>query len=146
MCSGDTSGHMNSCRRLVTHLRVFQTRSSSQARATISPTGKVRRCEKCPAQANEVASWTARFRPGNWFFFGIGSEKLGNTIKNDHLDELALKMVGKYFTSKHPVFKCSNMLQTGASMKRKKRGGSFCAVKIRSRTRYQSRFNPPLSN
>ena len=29
----------------------------------------------------------------------------------------------KLVTSKHPVFKCSNMLQTGALMKRKKRGG-----------------------
>ena len=56
-------------------------------------------------------------------------ERPGQKMKNDHLtnlqtviDKLALKMIGKPNTSKHPVFKCSNMLQTGA-LKRRKKGG-----------------------
>ena len=34
-------------------------------------------------------------------------------------DKLAHKMKGQFCTSKHPVFHCSNMRQTGALMKRK---------------------------
>ena len=51
-------------------------------------------------------------------------------MKNDHLtsfaggewDKLAVKMKDKLITSMHPVFKGSNMLHTGALMKRKKGG------------------------
>ena len=32
-------------------------------------------------------------------------------------------MINELLTIKHPVFKCSNMLQTGALMKRKRGGG-----------------------
>ena len=39
-----------------------------------------------------------------------------------HGDKLALRMVGKLITNKHPVFKCSDVLQAGAWMKRQKGG------------------------
>ena len=77
---------------------------------------------RCQAQANEVATYSARFRPGYWCFRGPGSDKNWNCdeerpshqFADGEWDKLALKMTGKLIISKHQVFKCSNMLQTGA--------------------------------
>ena len=69
---------IGSCRRRGQALKFFQTRSSSRACSTTSPTGQVRWCKnKCQAQARarEVATHIARFRIDDWCFCGPGSEK-----------------------------------------------------------------------
>ena len=75
----------------------------------------------CLDSAKEVASFAARFKLGCWCFCGPGSEQ---TWKNNEArlaaqfaygewDKVASVMTTEYITSKHPVFKCSNMRQTG---------------------------------
>ena len=44
--------------------------------------------------------------------------RLENTMNDDHL-----RIISDHITSEHPMFKCSNILYTGALMKRKKGGG-----------------------
>ena len=83
------TSYKNSYRRPGTHLRVFQTWSSSRACVSTTPTGKVGR----PKQHVELQR------------SGYFHSKIQTRV------------------CKHPVFKCSNILQTGALVKRKKGGG-----------------------
>ena len=54
----------------------------------------------------------------------------GHTMNNDHLTNVQtvigtdwITMMSELLTSEHTLFKCSNILQTGALMKQKKGGG-----------------------
>ena len=77
---------------------------------------------KCPAQASEVATYAAKVQPDCRCLCGPGSEK--TWTKNEDRPsyqfgdgewvKLAPRMIGELLTSKHPVFKCSNIFQTGA--------------------------------
>ena len=86
---------------------------------------------KWQAEASEVATFAARFSPGYWCICGPGSEKTwkyneerpSRQFADSEWSKLALMIEEKLVTSKHPVFKCSNMLQTGALLKRKTGGG-----------------------
>ena len=87
---------------------------------------------KCLDSANEVATCAARFRPGYWCFCGRGSEqtwKYNESRPTSHFadggwDELASVMTSEPITSKHPVFKCSYMLQTGLLTSKKRKPGT----------------------
>ena len=84
--------------------------------------------DQCPAQAKEGATYAAGFRLGYWCFCGPGSEKTWTCNKDrpshqfadGEWDNLALRLISEFLFSKHPVFKCSNILQTDVLMKRKR--------------------------
>ena len=86
--------------------------------------------DQCPAQAKEGATYAASFRLGYWCFCGLGSGKTWTYSKDrpshqfadGEWDKLALRLISEFLFSKHPVFKCSNILPTDVLMKRK-RGG-----------------------
>ena len=123
----------NSCRRPGTNLKVFLAGSSLRA---LSTTTKVMRCK-----ANV---WTARkkwalLQQDSDLFFGVfgdpGSEQTWKykvsikaifTLWQGRWDKFASVMLGEFVTSKHPVFKCSNILQTCIPTSKKgKPGGHF---------------------
>ena len=77
-------------------------------------------------------SCAARFRSGYWCFCDPGSEKTwkDNEERPFHQfadggwDNLALRMISELLISKHPLFKCWNVLQTGVLIGRTKGGGA----------------------
>ena len=74
-----------------------------------------------------MATYAARFRLGCWSFCSPASEKTWTCDDNRpshrfEWDKLALRMISEFIFSQHPVFKCSNILQTGVLLKRKKGG------------------------
>ena len=132
-----------SCRKPGTDLRVFQNRTMFASMfndITSWDSSKVQ--AKCPAQA-EVAKYAARLKPGYrcfwsritqrptyWCFCCPGSEQ---TWKYDEYrpphqfadggwDHLALRMTSKLMISNTRFFKCSNILQSGVLVRRKKGG------------------------
>ena len=81
---------------------------------------------KSLAQAKEVATHAARFRPGYWCFCGPGSDKnwTYNEERSFHEladgDKLPLSVISElFFISKHTVFKCSNLNLSNVVMLRK---------------------------
>ena len=88
--------------------------------------------DQCPAQAKEGATYAASFRLCYWCFCGPGSEKTWTynqdqpsyQFADGEWDNFALRLISEFLFSKHPVFKCSNILQTDVLMKRKRGGGA----------------------
>ena len=83
----------------------------------------------------EVATYAARFSPGYGCFCGPGS---GQTWKDNESrpaaqfakgewNKPALKMMSELTTSKHPVFKCSSLLQTRILTSKKEKPGAHFA-------------------
>ena len=91
-----------------------------------------------PAQANEVATKAANFGLGYWCSFGPGWEKIWRHNEghppHQFEDKFALGMISGLIISKHPVFKCSDILQQGVLMKCKKR--SACGTHFRKEPAY----------
>ena len=77
-------------------------------------------------------SCAARFRSGYWCFCDPGSEKTWKDneerpfqqFADGGWDNLALRMINELLISKHPLFKCWNILQTGVLIGRTKGGGA----------------------
>ena len=99
--------------------------------------------DKCRAQAKEVASYAARFRPGSLVFRGsvdkdrkktwkFNEDRPSRQIAIGTCNKLALGMVDQLIISKHPVFKCLNILQSIVLMKRKKGKRSWNAMRNRA--------------
>ena len=88
--------------------------------------------DKCLAEAKEVATHKAGFRPGCWCLCGPGPEKTSkydedrpsHPFADGDWDKLASVMTSELTISNHPVSKCSNIAQTGVLMKRKQGGGA----------------------
>ena len=85
---------------------------------------------KCLAQATEVALTrqdsdlviVCFCAPGSEKTWKCNEERPSHQFADGEWDKLCLRMTSELVTSKDPVFKCSNTLQTGALMKRKKGG------------------------
>ena len=127
VCLGDTSG------RLWQKLQAFMSETGHETESfsdriifasifndmTNWETRKAQ--DTCRAQAEEVATFAARFRPGYGCFCGPGSEKTrkecherpSHQFSNNEWDAFALRMIGELSISKHPVFE---VLEHSSSM------------------------------
>ena len=137
-CPGDTWLHIlqklqEFMWRPGTHLRVFHAGSSSRACSATSPTGKASKCNlhKCLAQVKEVAHVRGKIQTWLLVFCGPGPEQTwadeerpSHQYSDPEWGKFALIVtMSELFTRKHPALKCSNIIQRGAVMKRKKGGG-----------------------
>ena len=128
-CQNCTS-FKDSCRRPDTHLRVFPDRIIFASMFNVTNWESLKLRNNCVTQASEVANYAASFRPG--YCVSVVQDRKKTWTQNEERpsrqfaggewDKLAVRMKDKLITSMHPVFKGSNMLHTGALMKRKKRG------------------------
>ena len=117
----DCTSSKHSCRRPFTNLRLFRTESFSRACSTTSPTGKVGKCR----------SGHLRRKIQTWLFVFLWSTTRTDLVKKRRstISRLALGMMSEFIFSKHPVFTCSNILQTSVLMKRKRGGGAGTHLK-----------------
>ena len=74
-------------------------------------------------ESRKVQSGHLRRKIQTWLLVFLWSTTRTDLVKKC-ISRLALGMMSEFIFSKHPVFKCSNILQTGVLMKGKRGGGA----------------------